>query len=91
MMLIVTVLIVLDVWIYLIVEMSFFWGSFTGMIVGFYFAEKNVPFPISYRRPNDGSAGVIELDLRILNTIISDAKNTVGYSAGEGVSPAAPV
>ena len=87
---IVTELIVLDVWIYLIVEMSFFWGSFTGMMVGFYFAEKSVPFPISYRRPSDGSAGVIQLDLRIINTIISDAKNTVGYSAVEGASHTAP-
>ena len=90
MMGIVTDLIVLDVWIYLIIEMSFFWGSFTGMMIGFYFAEKNVPFPISYRRPSDGSAGVIELDLRIINTIISDAKNTVGYSAVDGASPSAP-
>jgi hypothetical protein len=77
-------------WIYLIIKMSFFWGSFTGMLLGFYFAEKNVPFPISYIRPSDGSFGAIELDLRIINTIISDAKSTVGYSAADGSTPSSP-
>jgi hypothetical protein len=50
-----------------------------------------VPFPISYIRPSDGSFGAIELDLRIINTIISDAKSTVGYSAADGSTPSSPL
>lgn len=63
----------------IVIYMSFFWGVLTGGLVGVYFAEKNVPFPLAYRSRSDNSAGVIEVDLQIANTIVSDIRGAFGY------------
>lgn len=59
--------------------MSFFWGSMTGIIVGIYYSEKSLPFPLSYRKGPNGSVGAIELDLQILNTMVRDVRRAVSY------------
>lgn len=68
--------------------MSFFWGSLTGIFVGIYYSEKSLPFPLSYKKGPNGSAGAIELDLQILNTMVNDFRGAVGY--GSESSPPAP-
>ena len=59
--------------------MSFFWGALTGAFVGVYFAEKNAPFPLSYRRGPNNSAGELALDLQICNIILNDARGAFEY------------
>ena len=61
--------------------MSFFWGSLTGMLVGIYYSEKSLPFPLTYKKGPNGSAGAIELDLQILNTMVKEAREAVGYGS----------
>lgn len=69
--------------------MSFFWGSLTGIAVGIYYAEKSLPFPLSYKKGPNGSAGAIELDLQIfLNTAVNNVRGAVGY--GSESPPPAP-
>lgn len=60
--------------------MSVIAGIFTGALVGIYFAERNVSFPLRYNRHPQGKAGSLELDLQILNVIASDIKSAVGYT-----------
>jgi len=55
-----------------------FSGIISGIIVGTYFAEKELPFPLKYNRKPD-SAGSIELDLTVAGTIFNDLKCLVGY------------
>lgn len=59
--------------------MSFFWGAVTGGLIGVYFAEKNLPFPLSYHAAPDNQAGKLELDLQIGNVIVNDIRNAFGY------------
>lgn len=59
--------------------MSFFWGAVTGALVGVYFAEKNAPFPLSYRTGLNNSPGELALDLRIGNIIVNDIRGAFGY------------
>jgi hypothetical protein len=70
--------------------MSFFWGSLTGMLVGIYYAEKSFPFPLAYRSGPNGSAGAIEFDLQIVNSIVSDVRGAVGYGPVLEAEPVAP-
>lgn len=62
----------------------------TGAFVGVYFAEKNVPFPLSYVSGADGTAGVIQLDLQIANTIVNDIRGAFGYGPVLPKSPVVP-
>jgi hypothetical protein len=64
--------------------MSVFAGILTGSLVGFYFAEKDLPFPLKYNKRPEGGAGSLEFDLKVVDTIVHDFRNTVGY----GVTPA---
>jgi hypothetical protein len=59
--------------------MGFFWRVMTGAFIGIYFAEKDVPFPLTYQSRADNSAGVIQLDLQIGNTIVNDIRGAFGY------------
>ncbi len=59
--------------------MSVFGGIFAGMLVGFYFAEKDVPFPLKYNSRTETKAGSLELDLQIVDTLLYDIKKAVGY------------
>lgn len=54
-------------------------GMITGTILGVYFAEKNLPFPIHYNKKVD-QAGSIELDLQVLSTLKEDIVGMVGYN-----------
>ncbi len=60
-------------------KMSFIWGCLTGTIVGVYFGEKNIPFPIKYNPRSTGGVGSLELDLQVANTIAQDLRNAVGW------------
>ena len=59
--------------------MSIFAGIFSGVLVGLYFAEKNVPFPVTYHERPQGHTGFLTLDLQIIDTISQDVKDAVGY------------
>ena len=61
--------------------MSILAGMFTGTLLGCYFAEKNVPFPLAYNRRPDGRTGSLSLDLQIVDVVINDVKTAVGYGA----------
>ena len=63
-----------DFHIVLIIIMSIFGGIITGAIVGFYFAEKNVPFPLTYHPRTQGHTGYLTLALQIIDTISRDVK-----------------
>ncbi len=58
--------------------MSFFWGAVTGSLIGVYFAEKDVPFPLSYHSRPNKSAGQLVLDLQIGNVILNDIRGALG-------------
>lgn len=60
--------------------MSVIAGIFTGALLGVYFAEKEVAFPLRYNRHPQGKAGSLELDLQIVNVIFADIKSAVGYT-----------
>lgn len=60
--------------------MSFFAGIFSGALVGFYFAEKRAPFPVSYVKRSDGKTGSLVFDLQIVDNILYDIKTSVGYT-----------
>lgn len=60
--------------------MSVIAGIFTGALVGVYFAEKNVAFPLKYNKRPNGRIGSLELDLQILNILFADIRSAVGYS-----------
>jgi hypothetical protein len=60
------------------VIMSFFWGAVTGGLIGVYFAEKNVPFPLSYHPGPDNRPGKLELDLQIGSVIANDIRSALG-------------
>ncbi len=55
--------------------------------MGFYFAEKDTPFPIGYSKRPDGRTGTLEVDLQIVDIISRDFKNAVGYGSAETPSP----
>lgn len=59
--------------------MSVLAGIFTGALVGVYFAEKNVSFPVKYNRRPEGGAGSLVVDLQIFNNILRDVKESVDY------------
>lgn len=59
--------------------MSVIAGMFTGTLVGIYFAEKNVAFPVRYNRRPNGSPGSLEFDLEIFDVVTRDLKRCVGY------------
>lgn len=61
--------------------MSIFGGILSGLIVGFYFAEKDVPFPLAYHSRTQGHSGYLTLDLQIIDTISKDIKEAVGYGS----------
>ena len=44
-----------------------FWGS----LIGIYYGEKRLPFPIQYI-PKEGQVGNIKLDLSIVNSVVHD-------------------
>lgn len=46
---------------------SLFWGS----LLGIYYGEKRLPFPIQYL-PKEGEVGDIKFDLSIINSIVKD-------------------
>lgn len=46
---------------------SLFWGS----LIGIYYGEKRLPFPIQYL-PKEGEVGDIKFDLSIVNSIVKD-------------------
>jgi len=60
--------------------MSFLGGCFTGLIVGIYFGEKDLPFPIRYNSRQNGALGSLELDLQVANQITNDIRGAFGYS-----------
>jgi hypothetical protein len=76
-------------WEDIIVIMSFFWGAVTGSLIGVYFAEKDVPFPLSYHSGPNKSAGQLVLDLQIGNVIVNDIRAAFGF-APIAQTPAAP-
>jgi len=49
------------------------------MLVGVYFGEKNLPFPLRYNSRPLGGAGSLELDLQVANTIAADLRSAVGW------------
>ena len=51
-----------------------------GGLIGFYYAEKELPFPLVYRNRPEGRTGYLELDLQIVDTVTDDIKSTFGYS-----------
>ena len=59
--------------------MSIIGGVLTGAVLGFYFAEKRVPFPLVYNPRTDGHTGYLTLDLQIVDAITRDMKEAVGY------------
>ncbi|MCB0371300.1 MAG: hypothetical protein KDD45_18245 [Bdellovibrionales bacterium] len=59
--------------------MSIFGGILAGSVVGFYFAEKNLPFPLRYNKRPEGKTGSLEFDLQVVDVIIRDLKSSVGY------------
>jgi|JI10StandDraft_1071094.scaffolds.fasta_scaffold4433374_1 hypothetical protein len=61
--------------------MSVIAGIFSGVLVGFYFAEKNASFPVRYVKRTDGRTGSLVLDLQIVDHILYDVKTSVGYSS----------
>lgn len=76
----------------IIVKMSFIWGAVTGGLIGVYFAEKNVPFPLSYHAGPNNLAGKLELDLQIGNVIVNDIRGAFGYPpVGQHSPSAAPI
>jgi hypothetical protein len=58
-----------------------FSGLISGIIVGTYFAEKGLPFPLRYNKKPE-QAGSLELDLQVVTTIVDDVRNLVGYGRG---------
>lgn len=65
-------------------------GIITGTLLGVYFAEKNLPFPIQYNKKID-HAGSIELDLQVVTTIKNDIVNMVGYNPPKNETPSQKV
>lgn len=59
--------------------MSIFAGIFTGACIGFYFAEKDVPFPVRYHKRQDGKTGHLSIDLEIADVITRDVRQALGY------------
>lgn len=53
--------------------MRFYYSKslFFGTLLGLYYGEKRLPFPIQYI-PKDGEVGNIKIDLSIVNSIIYD-------------------
>lgn len=59
--------------------MSFLFGCFTGGLVGVYFGEKGLPFPLSYTGRPEGGIGYLKIDLQVANTIANDVRAAFGY------------
>lgn len=54
-------------------------GIFTGMFMGVYFAERQLPFPLKYNKRPD-NFGSLELDLSVLSTITDDVRGLIGQA-----------
>ena len=54
-----------------------FTGILSGIFLGVYFAEKQLPFPLKYNKRAD-SIGSLELDLAVFSTIADDIRGAVG-------------
>lgn len=66
--------------------MGIFTRIIAGGIVGFYFAEKDLPFPVSYHPRPLERIGHLSVDLQIVDVITRDLQDAVGY----GTKPAPP-
>ena len=60
--------------------MSMLWGALSGTIVGVYFAEKDLTFPITYAPRPTGEFGSLGVDLQVANVIINDVRGMFGYA-----------
>jgi hypothetical protein len=54
-----------------------FSGILSGIFLGVYFAEKQLPFPLKYNTRPD-TIGSLELDLSVFSTIADDIREAVG-------------
>jgi hypothetical protein len=71
--------------------MSFLGGCFAGLVIGIYFGEKDLPFPVKYNARQNGSLGSLELDLQVANTLANDIRGAFGYGPiGLKAAPTSP-
>lgn len=52
---------------------SLFWGG----LIGLYYGEKRLPFPLQYV-PGQEGVGYLKLDLSVANALLKDAQKLVG-------------